>query len=467
MFITKRHIPRRTFLKSAGCTLTLPLLEAMLPASVPLAAAEAASPKPRFVGIFFPHGMAPGYWEPGAEGVLSDQLPLIMEPLKPIKDQTVIVSGLWSKSAEPPERTTGSDHWVAAAYLTAIKPRKTAGSDATVGSATIDQIIAQKIGQETLLPSLQLACEDPNSSSSNCGEGYSCSYTNTISWIELPTPPNEPYVHTSPLPMELNPQTVFERLFGSGATPEMRAARMKENRSILDSILGELASLTKELGASDRRTVSQYTDEIREIERRIQIAANASATVPEIPLPSGIPESFDDHIKLHVDLTTLAFRADITRVATLLGARDLTARSYVFPKSDLFPNGGTSPSFHGASHHQEDPVQIRRYADINRYHVSTLAYFAEKLRSTPDGDGTLLDHSLILYGTNMGNSNQHMHYDVPHILVGGANGQLKGNRHLHYDRKSITTGNLLLSVLDMYGIHKDVQGDSTDRLAKL
>src|SRR5262249_32629850 len=180
---------------------------------------------------------------------------------------------------------------------------------------------------------------------------------------------------------------------------ELRAARMKENRSILDSILGELASLTKELGASDRRTISQYTDEIREIERRIQIAANASATVPELPLPSGIPESFDDHIKLHLDLTGLAFRADITRVATLLGARDLTARSYVFPKSDLFPNGGTSPSFHGASHHQEDPVQIRRYADINRYHVSTLAYFAEKLRSIPDGDGTLLDSSLVLYRT--------------------------------------------------------------------
>jgi len=466
MFVTKRHIPRRTFLKTAGCTLTLPLLDAMVPAASAVAA-TAATPKPRFVGIFFPHGMAPGYWEPGEEGALPAKLPYILESLEKLKDQSVILSGLWSKSAEPPEGTTGSDHWVAAAYLTAIKPRKTAGSDATVGSPTIDQIIARKIGQETLLPSLQLAVEDPNSSSSNCGEGYSCSYTNSISWIDLPTPPNEPYVHTSPLPMELNPQTVFERLFGSGATPEMRAARMKENRSILDSILGELASLTKELGASDRRTVSQYTDEIREIERRIQIAANASATVPEIPLPSGIPESFDDHIKLHVDLTTLAFRADITRVATLLGARDLTARSYVFPKSDLFPNGGTSPSFHGASHHQEDPVQIRRYADINRYHVSTLAYFAEKLRSTPDGDGTLLDHSLILYGTNMGNSNQHMHYDVPHILVGGANGQLKGNRHLHYDRKSITTGNLLLSVLDMYGIHKDVQGDSTDRLAKL
>jgi hypothetical protein len=464
MYIAKKHIPRRTFLRTAGCTLALPLLDAMVPASSALAA-TAAAPKPRFVGIFFPHGMAPGYWEPGAEGALPVKLPHILESLEKVKDQTTVLSGLWSKSAEPPEGTTGSDHWVAAAYLTGIKPRKTAGSDATVGSPTIDQAIARQIGQETLLPSLQLAVEDPNSSSSNCGEGYSCSYTNSISWIDLPTPPGE-LTRTSPLPMELNPQAVFERLFGSGSTPEIRAARLRQNRSILDAVLNELASLNRELGAGDRRTISQYTDEIREIERRLQLAAKASATIPDIELPPGIPESFDEHIKLHFDMTALAFRADITRVATLLGARDLTARSYAFPKSDLFPNGGVSGGFHGASHHQEDPVQIRRYADINRYHVSTLAYFAEKLRAIPDGDGTLLDHSLILYGTNMGNSNQHMHYDVPHILVGGANGRLKGNRHLTYERKTVTTGNLLLSVLDLYGVHKDVQGDSTDRLAQ-
>jgi len=384
-----------------------------------------------------------------------------------VKDQTVIMSGLWSKSAEPPEGTTGSDHWVAAAYLTGIKQRKTAGSDATVGSPTIDQIIARKIGQETLLPSLQLAVEDPNSSSSNCGEGYSCSYTNSISWIDLPTPSNEPMELTSPLPMELNPQVVFERLFGSGATPDVRAARMRQNRSILDSVLGELAGLKKDLGAGDQRIVGQYTDEIREIERRIQLAAKASSQVPTIDLPPGVPEQFDDHVKLQFDLAALAFQADITRVATLLGARDLTGRSYPFPKSDLFPNGGVSVGFHGGSHHQDDPTQIRRYADLNRYHVSTLAYFAEKLRSIPDGDGTLLDHSLTLYGTNMGNSNQHQHYDVPHILVGGANGQLKGNRHVAYERKTVTSGSLLLNVLDMYGIHQEKQGDSEGRLAKL
>jgi hypothetical protein len=465
MYITKKHIPRRTFLQSAGATLALPLLDAMVPASTVLAQ-TAAAPVPRFVGIFFPHGMAPGYWEPTKEGPLPDKLPVILEPLDKLRDRTVVLSGLWSKSAEPPEGTTGSDHWVAAAYLTGIKPRKTAGSDATVGSATIDQTIAQKIGQQSLLPSLQLAVEDPNSSSSNCGEGYSCSYTNSISWIALRTPEGEKVPWTSPLPMELNPQVVFERLFGSGATPEVRAERMKQNQSILDSIRSELQSLTKQLGATDRRTVNQYTEEIREIERRIQLAVHAANAVPTTE-PAGIPEAFDDHIKLHWDLVALAFKADITRVVTLLGARDLTSRSYPFPKSELFPTGGTSVGFHGGSHHQDDPSQIRRYADLNKYHVSTMAYLAGKLRETQDGDGTLLDRSLIMYGTNMGNSNQHQHYDVPHILVGGANGRLRGNRHLAYERKTVPTGNLLLSVLDMYGITQDVQGDSTGRLAKL
>ena len=398
MFITKKHLSRRTFLRGAGVTLALPMLDAMVPAQTAFAE-TAANPKPRFVGIFYPHGMAPGYWEPEKEGPLPEKLPYIMESLEKVKDQTVILSGLWSKSAEPPEGTTGSDHWVAAAFLTAIKPKKTAGSDASVGSPTIDQVIARKIGQETLLPSLQLAVEDPNSSSSNCGEGYSCSYTNSLSW---PTP-------TSPLPMELNPQVVFERLFGSGATAEVRSARMRQSKSILDSVLDELSGFKKDLAAGDRRTVDQYTDEVREIERRIQLAAKASTAVPALGEPSGIPEQFDDHIQLHLDLTALAFQADITRVATLLGARDLTGRTYPFPKSELFPEGGVSVSFHGGSHHQDDPVQIKRYSQLNRYHVSTMAYLAKKLKDTPDGDGTLLDHSLIVYGTNMGNSNQHQH----------------------------------------------------------
>jgi hypothetical protein len=466
MFITKKHIPRRTFLQGAGVTLALPLLESMVPAGTALAQ-TAAAPIPRFVGIFFPHGMAPGYWEPKDEGALPQKLPYILESLEKYKDQTTVMTGLWSQSAEPPEGTTGSDHWVAAAYLTGIKPRKTAGSDATVGSATIDQMIARKIGQDTLLPSLQLAVEDPNSSSSNCGEGYSCSYTNSISWVELPTPEGETVPRTSPLPMELNPQVVFERLFGSGATPELRAQRMKQSRSILDALTKELSSLRGQLGATDVRTVNQFTEEIREIERRIQLAAKASGDVPTLDLPPGIPEQFDEHVRLHTKLLALAFKADITRVATLLGARDLTSRAYQYPKSPLFPEGGTSVSFHGGSHHQDDPVQVRRYAQLNRYHVSTLAYLAEELKSIPDGDGNLLDRSLIMYGSNMGNSNQHQHYDVAHLLVGGLNGKLKGNRHLAYERKTVPTGNMLVSVLQMYGINVEKQGDSTGPLPKL
>jgi hypothetical protein len=410
--------------------------------------------------------MAPGHWEM-PDGKFPEKLSTIMEPLQKVRDQSVVFGGLWSQSAEPPEGTTGSDHWVAAAYLTGFKPRKTTGSDSTVFSATIDQQIAQKIGQTSLMPSLQLAVEDPGTNSSSCGEGYSCSYTNSISWVEVPKGPLDEELKTKPLPMELNPQVVFERLFGSGATPEVRAARMKQSRSILDALRQDLLGLKKNLGAGDKSVVDQYTDEVRDIERRLELAAKASTSVPQMDEPAGIPSNYDDHIKLHYDLVRLGLQTDITRVVTLLGARDLTGKSYPFPRGEWFPNGGTSVSFHGGSHHGDQPAGMATYAQLNRYHVSTMAYLAEKLKATPDGDGTLLDHSLIMYGTNMGNSNQHQHYDVPHILVGGANGKLKGGRVINYPRKKVTTGNLLLSVLDMYDIHRESQGDSTGRLTEL
>jgi len=457
MFITKRSLPRRTFLKGAGGMLALPLLEAMIPASTALAQ-TAATPPTRFVGIFFPHGMGPGHWEM-PDGAFPEKLSTIMAPLDRVRQQSVVLGGIWSKSAEPPEGTTGSDHWVAAAYLTANKPKKTTGSDSTVYSPTIDQLIADKIGQESTLPSLQLAVEDPGSNSSSCGEGYACSYTNSISWVGTYDRDNK-LIGTKALPMELNPQVVFERLFGSGATPEVRAARRAQGKSILDSFMQSLGGLKKNVGTGDRNTLDQYTDEVREIERRLDLAAKASEVAPSMNEPSGIPPLFDDHIRMHYDLVRLAFKADITRVATLLGARDLTGRSYPFPKNEWFPNGGTSVGFHGGSHHADVPSSIANYAQLNRYHVSTTAYLAEELKKTPDGDGTLLDHALIMHGTNMGNSNQHQHFDVPHILIGGVGGKLKGGRFLNYERKTITTGNLLLSVLDMYGIHHDAQGDS-------
>jgi hypothetical protein len=448
MFISKKHISRRTILKSAGATLALPLLDAMVPAATALAQ-TAAAPKPRFVGLFVPHGMAPGYWVPEKVGANPD-FPFNWKPLEPYREHVTILSGLHSRSAEPPPGATGADHWVAAAFLCANKPRKTAGSDVYAGT-TIDQIIAQRLGQDNLLPSMQLAVEDPGSNSSNCGEGYSCTYTNTISWSSP----------TAPLPMELNPQVVFERMFGDGGTPEQRAARRKHDRSILDSLTSSLSRMKTDVSVTDRTRLDDYTENVREIERRLQIAMRASTVAPtDMSVPVGVPQTFDEHIKLQFRLLALAFQADITRVGTLLFARDLTGRTY--PECEA-PTSG----FHGVSHHGEDPRQIALLSKINQYHVKMLAFLIERLATTKDGDGTLLDHSLVLYGSNMGNSNQHVHYDVPHVLVGGLNGRVKGNRHIAYPTKTVPTGNLLLTVLDKFGISQDSIGDSEGKLAAI
>src|SRR5215510_7529351 len=286
MFITKKHISRRTVLRGAGAALALPLLEAMVPAATALAQTDAA-PKQRFVGCFVPHGMAPGYWVPNKEGTGFD-FPFCFKPLEPFREYTTILSGLHSRSAEPPPGVTGADHWVAAAFLCADKPKKTAGADVFAGT-TIDQIIAQKIGQETLMPSMQLAVEDPGANSSNCGEGYSCVYTNTISWSSP----------TDPLPMELNPQVVFERMFGDGSTTEQRASRRARDRSILDSLTGSLSRLRGQASAYDRERLDQYTEDVREIERRLQIAMKASTVAPtDMAVPIGVPQTFDEHVKL-------------------------------------------------------------------------------------------------------------------------------------------------------------------------
>jgi Protein of unknown function (DUF1552) len=448
MFISKKHISRRTILKGAGATLALPLLDAMVPAATALAQ-TAANPKPRFVGCFVPHGMAPGYWVPEKVGANPD-FPFNFKPLEPFREQVTILSGLHSRSAEPPPGATGADHWVAAAFLCANKPRKTTGADVYAGK-TIDQIIAERIGAENLMPSMQLAVEDPGSNSSNCGEGYSCTYTNTISWASP----------TSPLPMELNPQVVFERMFGDGSTIEQRSARRQRDRSILDSLSASLSRLRTDVSVADRARLDDYTQNVREIERRLQLAMKASTVAPtDMTVPVGVPQTFDEHIKMQFDLMALAFQADITRVGTLLFARDLTGRTY--PECEA-PTSG----FHGVSHHGEDPRQIGLLSKINQYHVKMLAHLVEKLSTTPDGNGTLLDHSLVLYGSNMGNSNQHVHYDVPHVLVGSLNGKMTGNRHIAYPTKTVPTGSLLLTVLDKFGISQDSIGDSEGKLAAI
>lgn len=439
MFITKKRIPRRHFLRGAGVALALPLLESMVSAQTPLSSSAAAA-RPRFMGIFFPHGMAPGYWVPKTVGANFEFTP-IMEPLEPFRDHTVLLSGMYSKSAEPPPGVTGADHWVAAAFLCANKPKKTAGADVYDGT-TIDQLIAQKIGQETLLPSIQLGIEDPTGNSDNCGQGYSCAYTNSIAW---PSP-------TTPLPTEINPQVVFERLFGDGGNAAERIARREQNRSILDSITDSLKSFRTGLGPADCTRLDEYVSDVREIERRLQIAAKASTSsdVSGVTVPAGVPESFDEHIKLHFDLQVLAFQADITRVTSLMIARDISLRSY--------PESGVKTANHAASHHGENPQKMEEYAKINRYHCECIAYFLKKLQQTPDGDGTLLDHSLIMWGSNMGNSNQHNHTNVGYLLAGGASGK-------HKAKLTVTatgpTANILLTALQMMGVEKDSIGDST------
>ena len=446
MFVSKKYLNRRTFLRGAGATLALPLLESMFPAFATQAFAQSLQPL-RFTGIFIPHGAAPGYWEPDSTAP-GFEYPYIWQPLEHLRSNVVLTTGMWAQSSENPPGVTGADHFVASAYLSGVKPRKTTGADVEVG-ITLDQVLAQTIGQENLLPSLQLAVEDPGSNSSNCGEGYSCVYTNTISWAT----PNRP------LPMEVNPQVVFERMFGSGGTAEERAMRRQQQRSILDSVREELSKLRNQVPSSDRERLDQYFEDVREIERRLQIAMTKSASVPSMALPYGVPESFDEHIKLQFDLLALAYQADITRVATVLMARDLTGRVY--------PASGTTVSFHGGSHHAEDPGRVRQYAQLNRYHVSTVAYFADKLKAIQEGDSTLLDNSLTVYGSNMGNSNQHLHYDVPQILIGGAGGQIKGDRHLAFESKTVPTGNLMLSVLDLFGTGHESFGDSTGLLPGL
>ena len=446
MFVTRKALARRTFLRGAGTALALPLLESMFPAFITSAQAQELRPL-RFTGIFIPHGAAPGHWEPKSSEP-GFEFPFVFKPLERHRKNVVLTTGMWSSSAENPPGVTGADHFVASAFLAGVKPKKTTGADVAVAT-TLDQILAQHIGQTNLLPSLQLAVEDPGSNSTNRGEGYSCIYTNTISWSSP----------TRPLPMEINPQVVFEKMFGSGGTAEERALRRQQQNSILDSVTQDLAKLGQQVGSADRLRLEQYAEDVREIERRLQIAMTKSAEVPSIDVPYGVPESFDEHIKLQFDLLALCFQADITRVGTLLMGRDLTGRVY--------PEAGTDISFHGGSHHAEDAGRIAQYAILNQYHASMVGYFADKLASIKDGEGTLLDNSVTLFGSNMGNSNQHLHFDVPMTLIGGAGGKLKGDRHLAFKSKTVPTSNMLLSVLDLFGVEQDSLGDSTGRLPGL
>jgi hypothetical protein len=364
MFITKKAIPRRTFLRGVGVTISLPLLESMLPAQTPLRQ-TAAAPARRFVGIWHPHGAAPGYWSPRDEG--SDfEFSYITRPLEPFRDRVVLLTNLDATASEPTPEEPAGDHARGAAFLSGARPRRSNVS-LYVG-VTIDQIIAEKYGRNTILSSLQLGVEDPGNFG-GCNFGYSCVYTNSISW---PTP-------TTPLPTVVNPRMAFERLFGDGASAEERRKERARNVSILDSVTREIPLLKRDLPAGDRRRLDDYLDNVRELERRIQIAMEKSVAELGSAIPFGVPESKHEDFRLMYDLMALAFEGDITRSITFMLGRDLSSQS--------FPECGFDGGWHGSSHHGDKPANIANYAKMNRYHVQNLAYFAEKLRNIPDGDG--------------------------------------------------------------------------------
>jgi hypothetical protein len=447
-FITKRHISRRLALKGIGVTLGLPLLDSMVPAQTPLAK-TAANPRMRMGLCFIPHGGVMANWTPKTEGAL--ELSRTLMPLEPYKNQVVVISNLAHKMAAPGgPGDNGGDHTRSpAVYLNGVHPKRTDGADILAG-VTIDQMAAAEIGQDTPLPSLELATEDFSGLVGSCDVGFSCTYMNTISWR---TP-------TTPLPMEINPRVVFDRLFGDGATVEERLARIEQQRSILDAVTAQVNRLQGKLGATDRTRVSEYLETVREIERRIQLSekqnSNGNLDVPTSP--SGIPDDHQEHSKLMFDLMAIAFQADITRVSAYMMAREVSYRT--------FPMLGISEGFHPASHHQNNPDRLENLTKINTYHVSLVAHLLERLKNTPDGDGTLLDHSLILYGSGMSNSNVHDHSPLPVLVAGGANGRMKGGRHLKYPENT-PMANLLLSILNKAGINKESVGDSTGPLAEL
>jgi len=441
MFISKKHLSRRTFLHGMGVTMALPLLESMVPAQTSLSK-SAAAPKTRLACIYIPHGATMDKWTPATEGT-GFEFTEILKPLEPFRERINIVSGL----AHPyvagggGDASAGANHTRAAAvFLTGAIPEK--GAKAHLGPS-VDQIAAQHIGQDTPLPSLEMSIEE---AVLTCEAAFSCAYRNSISWKSADTP----------LPMQNNPRVVFEKMFGDGATDAERKARRQESRSLLDSITGQVASLQTQLPAADKRRLSQYLEDVREIERRIQRAENTIPQDLEVPeVPPGVPATFQDHLKLLFDLELLAFQADITRVSTLMFARELSGAT--------FPETNIRDPFHNLSHHSNDRSNMDRFAQLNNYHVTKLAYFIEQLSKLPDGDGTMLDHSLVLYGSSLSDGNQHNFDPLPIVLAGGASGQLKGGRHIKVAAHTHMS-NLLVAMLDKVGVKTDKLGDSTGRI---
>jgi hypothetical protein len=440
MFVSRKFIPRRTFLSGMGVVVGLPLLEAMVPAFTALAQ-TAAKPKPRFGAVYFPNGAIVDQWIPDQVGAGFEFKP-ILQPLEAFKDQMVLVTNL---TRSHPGSQVG-DHAVSAAgFLTGVWPKRTEAED-VYANTSIDQVVARQIGQETPFPSLEVATEDFTGYVGACSPGFNCAYLNTISWK---TP-------STPLPMDINPRVVFERMFDGGATAAQRASRMREQRSLLDSISEEAGRLEQALGTRDRARVSDYLDNIREIERRLERAEAHAAGDVAFDAPVGVPDSFEEHVGLMFDLLALAYQADVTRVFSFMLSRELSQRTY--------PQIGVTEQHHSVSHHGNDAQKIAQNVKVNTYHATLFAKFLDKLRSTPDGDGSILDHSLIIYGGGMGNPNPHASDPLPVAAIGGAVG--KGHRHIQVATRT-PVGNLWLSIANRYGSDLTTFGDSNGRVDEL
>jgi hypothetical protein len=446
MYISKMSLPRRTFLRGVGAMLTLPFLDAMVPALSSTAGASA--PVRRLGFVYIPNGAIMDKWTPTAAGS-AFELPPTLTPLEPFRDQLVVTSGLEQAMAYGIGDGSGDHSRAGAAWLSGVHPKHTEGADVQ-GGVTADQIAAAALGQDTQLRSLEIGL-DLLENVGMCENGYSCVYLNAVAWR---TP-------TTPLFPEPNPRIVFERLFGSGGTADDRAARLRGNRSILDSVTKSVTRLERSLGSHDRARVTEYLDAVRDIERRIQKTEEQNANVPvSVPdRPVGIPADWEEHAKLMFDLQVAAYQADVTRVITFMLGRELNGTVY--------PGSGVPDGHHNLTHHRYDPVKVAKVEKINAYHVKLFSeYYLAKLRATPDGDGSLLDHMLILYGGGISDGNLHDHSNLPLLLVGGSGGRLKGGRHLAYPEKTPMT-NLLVSVLDKAGIPTERLGDSTGRLGEL
>ena len=442
MTIFRKSISRRTLLRGSGATLALPLLDAMIPAMTATASTPADSEQLRRIGyIYIPMGCNPAEWLPSNKSL--DQLPSSLSPLEEIKDQVSVISGMDLQNAYPGSHATSNS-----AFLSAARAKLTESTDYYLGT-TVDQIAAKQIGQSTPLPSLELSM-DLLATVGQCDNGYACVYQNNLSWS---TPSN-------PLPAEAHPRLVFESLFGEGGTPSQRRAALKKRASLLDSVTKEIKRLKLRVGPADRNKIDGYLENVRDVERRIQQAESAvnENPLPDLDRPIGVPVAYADHARLMFDLQLLAFQGDITRVTTFQLAREASNRTY--------PEIGVPDPHHPITHHAKDPVKLAKIAKINQFHVSLFAEFLKKLKATPEGDGNLLDHSLFLYGSGMGDSDTHDHSNLPILVAGGAAGKMRGGRHIHFETPT-PLSNLHLTLLNKVGVPLETFSDSNGRIDDL